>query len=376
MHWLIDVGGIKTGGAVQIALNRLPVLATEMKRNGFKISLLLPSEGPLSTYAPDPECVSQIIRSPNNWLERIYFEYFVLQKWIRDNSIAGIYTVIGFGLPHPKKVISIVTMANATSCYPDSVYWQRLRKPEKIKRLIYTHLRQKRLKCGNFWILETEIMRQRCIKHLGLSPEKTMAINPSPTSYIQDRPAKDYKNLDKVTITLLTGNESHKNLDCLVAICDEIERKHAKNITFNISLTKDQLRQCVPNDKDLSRLSNICFLGKIPQQELQSIYDKTDILMNLSELESFSNNYMEAWKAGLAQICSNRDFARHICEKSAYYVEPLTPSSAAEEITNLLKDKAKLNQMAANGKEMLKKLATQAQYIETVLDVIKRVTKG
>lgn len=375
MHWLIDVGAIKTGGAVQIALNRLPVLTSEMQKNGFRVSLLLPSDGPLSNYIPDPQSVSCIIRSPNNWLERIYFEYVSLQKWIHQNSIDGIYTVIGFGLPHPKKVISIVTMANATSCYPDSNYWQRLRKIEKLKRLFYTHLRQKRLKKGSFWILETEVMRQRCIKHLGLAPEKTMAINPSPTSYIEDRPARDYKNLDKFSITLLTGNESHKNLDCLVAICDEIEKKIAGKITFNISLAKEQLQKCVSPSTNLDKISNISYLGKIPQQELQAIYDKTDILMNLSELESFSNNYMEAWKAGLAQICSDRDFARHICGESAKFVEPLYPNTAAEEIIGTLKNTEKLNQMAIYGKQMLKKLATQAQYVETILNLMKKINR-
>lgn len=372
VHWLIDAGSIKTGGGVQIALNRLPLLTQALLNAGYHLSILLPSTGPLADIKLAENI--QILRSPNNWIKRLFFEYLHLPLWMQENRIVGIYTVFGFGLPHPKSVNSIVSTANATTCYPDSIYWQRLEMATKCKRLIYTYLRQRRLRKANCWIFETEIMRNRSVTYLGLPNAKTHVIGPSPTSFIIDRPAKDYSQASSYKITLLTGNESHKNLDCLAALCKFLMQKNAHNIQFNLTLTKKQLQNAIPIDFDLDEINNINYLGKLPQKQLQGIYDETDIIMNLSELESFSNNYMEAWKAGLAQICSDRDFANHICGKSALYIEPHNANIAAEKIIELLNNKPKLNAMAACGKLQLLDLESQAEYTNKILGLIDAAT--
>ena len=92
--------------------------------------------------------------------------------------------------------------------------------------------------------------------------------------------------------------------------------------------------------------------------------------MNLSELESFSNNYMEAWKAGLAQICSDRDFARHICGGSAFYVEPLNPIEAASQIRHIISQPSELNRLAINGKSLLAALTRPEEYLAKTLEII------
>lgn len=370
-HWLVDAGAIKTGGGVQIALNRLPQLTQALLNNGYRLSLLLPSEGPLVDLNLDHRI--EILRSPNRWLARILFEYIHLPAWMKSNNLNGIYTVFGFGLPHPKQVTSLVSTANATTCYPDSIYWKRLSGITKIKRRIYTFLRQSRLKKADHWIFETEIMRNRSVDHLQLPADNTHTLSPSPTSFILDQPARTYDHLNNFNITLLTGSESHKNLDSFIRLCSALTKINITNIQFNITLTKDQLIALAPKNIDLNLIHSINYLGKIPQNQLQDIYSKTDLIMNLSELESFSNNYMEAWKAGLAQICSDRDFSRHICEESALYVEPFNPESAATLIVDLLKDPQKLNGLAQNGKKQLAQLTTQEDYTARTLSLINEI---
>lgn len=363
MHWLIDAGAIKTGGGVQIALNRLPLLIEALLNKGYQLTVLLPSTGPLSSLKLDTRI--GLLYSPDNWLARIFFEYLQLPLWMKTRNIKGIYSVFGFGLPHPVSTLSIVSTANATTCYPDSPYWKKLKGINYLKRKLYTHLRQSRLKLADYWVFETELMRQRSVKHLNIPLDKTCAINPSPTIFLIDRPAKHYEPSGKIQITLLTGNEQHKNIEYLIDICCIL---HHDNIQFNISLTKEQLESVAPKAK---YLHNINCLGKIPPDQLQSIYDTTDILMNLSELESFSNNYMEAWKAGLAQICSDRDFARYICGESAFYIEPLDPIESAKKIRNIISQPSELNKMATNGKYLLDRLTRPEEYIAKTLDIIR-----
>ncbi len=369
MHWLIDAGAIKTGGGVQVALNRLPIFTQKLLAKGNKVSVLLPSEGMLAQINLDKSI--KVLRSPNNWGARLLLEHLRLPKFMQEERVDIIYTLFGFGLPHPRGVVSVVSTANPTTCYPESIYWRRLKSLEKLKRAIYTRIRQNRLKEADFCIFETEVMQKRSIEHIGIEQQRTAAINPSPTGFIIDRPARQYSKNFTLTITLLTGIERHKNVDCVLRICQWLSENDISNPQFQISLTRQQLAAIAPEDVALDCIKNLKYLGKIPQNELQPVYDHSDIIMNLSELESFSNNYMEAWKAGLAQICSDRDFARHICGNSAVYIEPLDTEQAAQQIINASANPQRLTQMAQQGKLRLNNLLPHDAYVEKTLELIE-----
>jgi glycosyltransferase involved in cell wall biosynthesis len=111
----------------------------------------------------------------------------------------------------------------------------------------------------------------------------------------------------------------------------------------------------------------------VPSKNIQEVYDRADFLMNLSDLESFSNNYMEAWKAGLPLICSNTDFARHICADSAVYVNQHDPATAADEIIALLRREDEQKRLADKGKLYLGELPTIQQKMDQVMQVIRQV---
>ena len=163
---------------MQIALNRLPLLIEALLNKGYQLTVLLPSTGPLSSLKLDARI--GLLYGPDNWLARIFFEYLQLPLWMKTRNINGIYSVFGFGLPHPVSTLSIVSTANATTCYPDSPYWKKLKGINYLKRKLYTRLRQSRLKLADYWVFETELMRQRSVKHLNIPLDKTCAINPSP----------------------------------------------------------------------------------------------------------------------------------------------------------------------------------------------------
>jgi glycosyltransferase involved in cell wall biosynthesis len=98
------------------------------------------------------------------------------------------------------------------------------------------------------------------------------------------------------------------------------------------------------------------FIGAVPPQEIGRVYAEADVLISLSDLESFSNNYMEAWKVGIPQLVSERDFSRNICRESAVYAEPHDPEDVAAKIEALGQDEALRRRLVANGKELLREL--------------------
>ncbi|WP_252975980.1 glycosyltransferase [Janibacter melonis] len=59
------------------------------------------------------------------------------------------------------------------------------------------------------------------------------------------------------------------------------------------------------------------------------LYQHADVLLLMSELESFSNNVTEAIATRTPLVLSDRDWARSAAGKAAVYVPPREPSTIA-----------------------------------------------
>jgi glycosyltransferase involved in cell wall biosynthesis len=108
------------------------------------------------------------------------------------------------------------------------------------------------------------------------------------------------------------------------------------------------------------------FVGTIPPTDIQSVYDAADVLVTLSDLESFSNNYMEAWKVGIPIIASDRDFAHEICGDSALYVEPHDSCSTVRIFELVATGRYPRDQMLAAAKTLLASLPTTRERYESI----------
>src|SRR5262249_52811670 len=131
-----------------------------------------------------------------------------------------------------------------------------------------------------------------------------------------ERPVRRY--------VFVSGNETHKNLWRLYDIAGHALGGGLRDFVFSLTVTKEAyLRRLAGRTLDPAILDgHFEFLGQVPPQQIMRVYENADCVVSLSDLESFSNNYMEAWKVGLPLIVSDRDFSRAICGDSALYVDP------------------------------------------------------
>jgi hypothetical protein len=88
--------------------------------------------------------------------------------------------------------------------------------------------------------------------------------------------------------------------------------------------------------------------------------------VNLSDLESFSNNYMEAWKANVPLLVSDRDFARGICGESAIYCEPHDAAQIAKCMLEFIHGNIDTARLVANGAERLRRLGSQDMRMDRI----------
>lgn len=80
---------------------------------------------------------------------------------------------------------------------------------------------------------------------------------------------------------------------------------------------------------------------------------------------------MEAWVAGKPILASDRDFARHICKGSAYYVEPHDSNSLSIGIAKFAHKEISIEKMVMQGKANLSLLPSFEERLVKIFEVIK-----
>ena len=370
MKLLIDFGSIKTGGALQLATNFLE-FHREYPQDVAKVYLLLAEHSSLRGSVDFSQYDGYLIY-PDNYVSRKLFELTKLRRFIRSAEISHIYTFFGAGIPTARGVRSIVSVAYPIVCYPDSPFWKYLRFDIRIKHQLLNRFRRHRIRLADKVIAETEVMANRIARYVGVPRTHITVIPPAPTAFVV---AVDHKLRSpdiKFRILLLGGLDRHKNLWRLPEISRVIASQGYINFKFVISSERELFvaayRESRGYETELEQFFE--FTGAISPQAIQSVYDDVHCLMNISDLESFSNNYMEAWKAGIPLICSDTDFARHICRDSAIYIDPHDPIAGSKKIIAFIEDPDLQERLVRSGKPLLAELPSLSRKFEETMKVM------
>lgn len=366
---LLDFGAIKSGGGVQLALNFFSELS-HVNTDEFEFHVLRPEVGPLAKEPLDV-VVSEFIL-PANPVKRFFFEQFELPRILKKLNIDLIYTFFGAGLPHPVAVKSVVGVAYPIICYPDSDYWKYVPYIQGVKKKLINILRRRRLQQATLVIAETEVMQQRLIKYVGLEKKRIIVMAPTPTEYVSPKEKQITKDSNADFVFLfLSGASPHKNLWRLHEIAKKLILKGFCNFRILVTTGSSDLIGKIGSDDSGIIERHFSFLGSVHPKEIDALYGKCDVLVNLSDLESFSNNYMESWKAGVPLLASDRDFARHICGASAIYAEPHDCDNVADKMIEIARSEELQYSLIAEGERLYKSLPSLQARVLEILSLLR-----
>lgn len=374
MNFLFDFGAIKTGGGVQLSVNFLSLL-DRLKPADMNIFLLIPEVGALSKLSLAGKYAGLFV-SPNSFGKRFLFEHVHLQNLIRRNRIDHLFTFFGAGLPHPKDVRSVVTVAYPIICYPESPYWNYLDRNKQAYVRCLNILRRHRLRNASAIIAETTVMRTRIARSVKFPAERITVIPPVPSQYVE--PIKSQRALPSRRFLFISGNDSHKNLWRLPSIAQYMRAMGEKDFMFLLTTSREAYLKSLkePGVREDFIDAHFTFLGSIPPQRIMEVYRQADVVVSLSDLESFSNNYMEAWTTRLPLVVSDRDFSRNICKDSAVYVEPHSPEEVAKQLCLVAQDHSLKDRLVKAGIERLSHLPTQEKRFALVMKELLDHSRG
>jgi len=210
-------------------------------------------------------------------------------------------------------------------------------------------------------------MKARVSKVLPFPVERIRVIPPAVSAHVRHLERPDGEPARR--FAFVSGIETHKNLWRLYEIARCAVARGFRDFTFHLTVTREAYLQRVvgrlPDMRIIDR--HFSFIGPVAPREIMQVYASADCVVSLSDLESFSNNYMEAWKVGLPLIVSDRDFARAICGTSALYVDPHHTEAVVDGLMRVHSDPVLRRCMVAEGKLRLDELPTLQQRISLVL---------
>lgn len=359
---LFDFSALKSGGGVQLASNFISYLKENYDLS--KIFFLLPDSGPLSRGIIHEE-LPNVLFSPSAvvW-KRIRFELFQLPRLVKKMGVSKVYSFFGAGLPRIKGVAQVTAVAYPIICYPDSPFWGFLPFRKKVQQRIKNYFRVRRLRTATTILCETDVMSARLEKTLRIDSKQFVILPPYPSDYLPS-----FEPIRNNRILVLSGNGFHKNLWRIPDLIKELSKK-LKDFTIVVSVEEAVFRSMVePNSEVWNHLE--C-TGGVPPEKIAVLYESCAFLLSLSDLESFSNNYMEAWKASRALIVSKRDFAEHICKDSAWYLDPHDSVESAEVIYKALTSSiAEFDAKLDAGKALLSQLPSSLTRFNIIMETIE-----
>lgn len=346
MRILVDMTSVVGGGGYEQSTAFLEGLRSIGASRGIEIVCAVRAGGQLTEFAAAAGL--RCIEVKPSLVGRAIFSLFSAAQIIRRERFDAVYVAFGIGLATPRSCPQIINVAYPIICYPDSPYWSHLpsvrRLRTRIKSLVRALLIRRR---ATVIIAENEVMRDRLIAHAGLNADRVRIVPPiiggvaralREMARTQQTARSDRRAL---RILLVTGADPHKNLWRLPAAVDRLHAKGIKSVTFAVTITEEVFRlSCLEGgmveEANEFRREYFEFLGPTFGDALARQLLECDVIANVSDLESISNNFIEAAAGGKPMLVANRDFALS-CVRTPYVVcEPHDASSLAAAIFQCL----------------------------------------
>ncbi|WP_281990689.1 glycosyltransferase [Sulfitobacter geojensis] len=274
----------------------------------------------------------------------------------------GLYRVSGFALSN------ILT--------PEVDFWQDLPVVRRNLKELKDTLRLWAARRSDEIIVETDFLAERA--RTGPFHDRIVHVvkmEPSATvlKSLAERPRND--STGDLRLLALTSPHTNKRLCAMAPIMARLEalraERGATQPEFMISIDS-----ALPHARAVSAAFEAAgahlprFIGKIPPTAVADVLREVDGIVNIARLESFSNNWVEAWAAGLPLISTDADWARASCGDAAIYVDPEQPEQAADRINRTFSSPEVLQALTLSGEQQLSELGAHGSKIESYAQIL------
>lgn len=373
MRILFDLTSVSGGGGLEQSAALLHAL--EAEQTELKITCVVRENSRLLQHLSSSRF--DLVTINRGIASRAWHYMLGLSLLARKRRVDLIYVPFGVGGLTWGVCPQVINIAYPILCYPDSPFWSHLPALSRIQTKLKCIFRRVTIRSNAIFIVaESEGMASRLIRYAAFSRKKLCVIPPiigvtasGLTKYLCDGepcegtgPAPDKHSFPRCL--LVTSAAPHKNIWRLGAFAEELAKARRDPITFVLTVSlEDYVVSCrkAGVDNHLRHQSeSFLFRGALGGSELIKEIQAADVIMNISDLESISNNFIEAAAARKPMIIAKRDFSLLSVRTPFVACEPHAPRSFVEAIDDLRANRFECpsakSDLAISGREKSRRL--------------------
>lgn len=321
----------------------------------------------------------------SSW-QRFLWDQVALRRIIKKESADILLSSSDFGMVFPpcKQILMI-----RNPLFFSDFYLQRIL-PQKSRRFRIEFLLRRKLislsaRSSDLVITASQSMLNDVRRFIAISDSKAV-VNyfGVPLDKFMQRYRDTQKLEDKKPIRLLYVSEysDYKNLTTLFKAVLFLREQGVDD--FYLTTTADPCQfpdvEIVSREIDKSLASHplvassVKFTGSIPYEEIEKLYQESDIFVFPSLAESFGHPLVEAMASGLPIIASDIPICREICSEAAIYFSPLDLKDLADKIVILRNNPELRQQLGRIGRRRTKTHFDWRDHINRLVEIIERVS--
>ncbi|WP_286295415.1 glycosyltransferase [Vibrio apostichopi] len=368
--YLINLYPVSLGGGLQNASSFITMLASDNKRRKDSV-VVVRKNTTLERLCIESDI--DVLSVSDSFLGRIFIEFLYIKYLCVKFEIERVFTLFGnTPLNRPScKCISGFAYSNIIEKNVD--FWFFLSRRSKLLARIKDWIRLKSSLRSDVIILETYHLHKIAKQNRTFNNVELKVVQMSPSSMLNSLSALNRNDVlsdlkIEYNILYLSGAHPNKNIHRLAPIILELNYK--LNIKLIVTLPKSDYTNTVTSAfYSMGIIDKLKNIGPITPDQVGSCLEKSDFIINVANLESFSNNWVEAWASGRVLICNDKSYAYSSCENAAIYIDLDDPKKAAELIISAF---SKKNELQNAGNELLKRLPSAKKRYEDFWHVIEK----
>ncbi|HAV6245457.1 TPA: glycosyltransferase family 1 protein, partial [Acinetobacter baumannii] len=256
--------------------------------------------------------------------------------------------------------------------YRDSPYFKLLNTKQKFKDFLTCELKKVFFKKNSDVLIFETIDAMKRFQNISKFKKNYVVSNTINEIFLEKMKWQPIhlENKNKKKILVVTANYPHKNLKIIPSIIDKLVREKKIN-DFEFVITVDKKELGFGDYYD----NYIQYIGKVPLDQLPSLYNQSTIVFMPTLLEIFSATYLEAMYMSKAIVASDMGFSRDICEDAAFYCSPTNIDNYVDAIDQLLKNIELRTKFEKKGFSRIKSFGTSLDRTNEYLSIMKYVSE-
>lgn len=310
---------------------------------------------------------------------RLWYELWLARKLCNKVDAKCVFSLFGNApFTVSSALIKISGFAYSNIIHDDVDFWGWLPRNKRIIKAIIDAFRLFLVRRSDLIILETDYLYSRAKN--GIFKNKNLrVVKMAPSSLVVSALSEDVSDVacsgmqisDVIRVLYLSGAHPNKRIHLLAPLFFELSKK---SLTYKLITTLpegDYLQAIVDAFAEYGISKCHENIGSVAPSDVADALRASQALINIAMLESFSNNWVEAWAAGLPLLVTDADWARASCGNAAIYVDIDHPAESSQQIHSILSSEEKSARLVGNGKIMLSSLPSAEERTRQYLEIIR-----